>query len=151
MSHKTIQILRMTHLRGPSIWTYVPVIEALVDIGELEDFPSNTLPGFNERLSAWLPGLIEHRCSPGVRGGFLQRLETGTWPGHILEHVALELLTLAGIPDGYGRAREAGPRGVYKVITSSRAVSRAWRPTSGCGALMMTLYTPRGPASRARP
>ena len=119
MSHKTIQILRMTHLRGPSIWTYVPVIEALVDIGELENFPSNTLPGFNERLSSWLPGLIEHRCSPGVRGGFLQRLETGTWPGHILEHVALELLTLAGIPDGYGRAREAGPRGVYKVIISA--------------------------------
>jgi cyanophycin synthetase len=118
MSHKTIQIQRMTHLRGPSIWTYVPVIEALVDIGELEDFPSNTLPGLNERLSAWLPGLIEHRCSPGVRGGFLQRLETGTWPGHILEHVALELQTLAGFPDGYGRAREAGPRGVYKVIVS---------------------------------
>ncbi len=119
MSHKDIRILRMTHLRGPSIWTYVPVIEALVDIGELEDFPSNTLPGLYERLCAWLPGLIEHRCSPGVRGGFLQRLETGTWPGHILEHVALELLTLAGIPDGYGRAREAGPRGVYKVIISA--------------------------------
>jgi cyanophycin synthetase len=119
MSHKDIRILRMTHLRGPSIWTYVPVIEALVDIGELEDFPSNTLPGLNERLSNWLPGLIEHRCSPGVRGGFLQRLETGTWPGHILEHVALELLTLAGLPDGYGRAREAGPRGVYKVIISA--------------------------------
>jgi len=118
MSHKTIEIQRMTHLRGPSIWTYVPVIEAVVDIGELEDFPSNTLPGFNERLAAWLPGLIEHRCSPGVRGGFLQRLETGTWPGHILEHVTLELQTLAGIPDGYGRAREAGPRGVYKVIVS---------------------------------
>ena len=118
MSHKSIEFLRMTHLRGPSIWTYPPVIEALVDIGELEDFPSNTLPGFNERLAAWLPGLIEHRCSPGVRGGFLQRLETGTWPGHILEHVTLELQTLAGIPDGYGRAREAGPRGVYKVIVS---------------------------------
>lgn len=118
MSHKSIEFLRMTHLRGPSIWTYPPVIEALVDIGELEDFPSNTLPGFNERLSAWLPGLIEHRCSPGVRGGFLQRLETGTWPGHILEHVTLELQTLAGAPDGYGRAREAGPRGVYKVIVS---------------------------------
>ncbi len=118
MSHKSIDILRMTHLRGPSIWTYPPVIEALVDIGELEDFPSNTLPGLNERLKAWLPGLIEHRCSPGVRGGFLQRLDTGTWPGHILEHVALELQTLAGAPDGYGRAREAGPRGVYKVIVS---------------------------------
>ena len=118
MSQKNIQFLRMTHLRGPSIWTYPPVIEALVDIGELEDFPSNTLPGFNERLSAWLPGLIEHRCSIGERGGFLQRLVTGTWPGHILEHVALELQTLAGAPDGYGRAREAGPRGVYKVIVS---------------------------------
>ena len=118
MSQKNIQFLRMTHLRGPSIWTYPPVIEALVDIGELEDFPSNTLPGFNERLGAWLPGLIEHRCSIGERGGFLQRLATGTWPGHILEHVALELQTLAGAPDGYGRAREAGPRGVYKVIVS---------------------------------
>ena len=118
MSQKNIQFLRMTHLRGPSIWTYPPVIEALVDIGELEDFPSNTLPGLNERLSAWLPGLIEHRCSIGERGGFLQRLATGTWPGHILEHVALELQTLAGAPDGYGRAREAGPRGVYKVIVS---------------------------------
>lgn len=116
MSQKNIQILRMTHLRGPSIWTYRPVIEAIVDIGALEDFPSNTLPGFNARLSAWLPGLIEHRCSPGVRGGFLQRLETGTWPGHVLEHVALELQTLAGAPGGYGRARDAGPRGVYKVI-----------------------------------
>jgi cyanophycin synthetase len=118
MSQKNIQFLRMTHLRGPSIWTYPPVIEALVDIGELEDFPSNTLPGLNERLGAWLPGLIEHRCSIGERGGFLQRLATGTWPGHILEHVALELQTLAGAPDGYGRAREAGPRGVYKVIVS---------------------------------
>ncbi len=118
MSAKNIQFLRMTHLRGPSIWTYPPVIEALVDIGELENFPSNTLPGFNERLGAWLPGLIEHRCSPGVRGGFLQRLETGTWPGHILEHVALELQTLAGAPDGYGRARDGGPVGVYKVIVS---------------------------------
>jgi len=120
MSHKTIEIQRMTHLRGPSIWTYVPVIEAVVDIGELEDFPSNTLPGFNERLAAWLPGLIEHRCSPGVRGGFLQRLETGTWPGHILEHVTLELQTLAGIPDGYGRAREAGRAASTKSSSACR-------------------------------
>ena len=119
MSNKKIDFLRMTHLRGPSIWTYRPVMEVLVDIGEFEDFPSNMLPGFNERLTAWLPGLIEHRCSPGVRGGFLKRLEDGTWIGHILEHVSLELLTLAGLPDGYGRAREAGPRGVYKVIISA--------------------------------
>ena len=116
MSHKNIEILRTLYLRGPSIWTYRPIIEALIDIGELEDFPSNTLPGFNERLSAWLPGLIEHRCSPGVRGGFLQRMAEGTWPGHILEHVTLELQTRAGMPTGFGKAREAGPRGVYKVV-----------------------------------
>jgi len=126
MSAHTIQFLRMTHLRGPNIWTYRPVIEALIDIGDLEDCPSNTLPGFNERLTAWLPGLIEHRCSVGERGGFLKRLEEGTWPGHVLEHVALELQTRAGMQTGFGKAREAGPRGVYKVVIRTRheAVSR---------------------------
>jgi cyanophycin synthetase len=116
MSAKNILFLRVTHLRGPNIWTYRPVIEALIDIGELEDFPSNLLPGFNDRIKAWLPQMIEHRCTPGVRGGFFQRLDTGTWAGHILEHVSLELQTRAGMPMGFGKAREAGPRGVYKVI-----------------------------------
>lgn len=88
---KTIEIVRVTHLRGPNIWTYRPVIEAWVDIGELEDYPSNTLPGFVDRLCAWLPSLVEHECSPGVRGGFLQRLREGTWAAHILEHLCLEL------------------------------------------------------------
>ena len=127
MSDKNIQFLRMTHLRGPNIWTYRPVMEALVDIGALEDFPSNTLPGFNQRLTAWLPGLIEHRCSVGERGGFLQRLAEGTWPGHIMEHVALELQNRAGMQTGFGKAREAGPRGIYKVVirTRNEVVSRA--------------------------
>lgn len=126
MSTHAIQILRMTHLRGPNIWTYRPVIEALIDIGDLEDCPSNTLPGFGQRLAAWLPGLVEHRCSVGERGGFLKRLEEGTWPGHILEHVALELQSRAGMQTGFGKAREAGPRGVYKVVIRTRheAVSR---------------------------
>ena len=127
MSEHHIDILRMTHLRGPSIWTYRPVIEALVDIGELEDRPSNTLPGFNERLTAWLPGLVEHRCSVGQRGGFLLRLRDGTWPAHIMEHVALELQTRAGMQTGFGKAREAGPRGIYKVAIRTRheAVGKA--------------------------
>ena len=120
MNPHTLEFLRMTHLRGPNIWTYRPVLEALVDIGTLEDHPSNTLPGFNQRLSAWLPGLIEHRCSVGERGGFLQRLEEGTWAGHVLEHVALELQTQAGMQTGFGKAREAGPRGVYKVVIRTR-------------------------------
>ena len=127
MNAKTIQFLRMTHLRGPNIWTYRPVMEALIDIGALEDFPSNTLPGFNQRLTAWLPGMIEHRCSVGERGGFLQRLEEGTWSGHVLEHVALELQTQAGMQTGFGKAREAGPRGISKVVIRTRheAVSRS--------------------------
>lgn len=120
MNRKNIDFINMVHLRGPNIWAYRPVIEALVDIGELEDFPSNTIPGFYDRLNAWLPTLIEHRCSVGERGGFLQRVRQGTWPGHILEHVALELQGLAGMPGGLGRARETPVRGVYKVIV------RAW-------------------------
>jgi cyanophycin synthetase len=120
MKKKDIEIFDVMSLRGPNMWTYRPVLEAWVDIGELEDFPSNTIPGFYERLSTWLPSLIEHRCSIGERGGFLQRLKEGTWPGHILEHVTLELQNLAGMPGGFGKARETPIRGVYKVIV------RAW-------------------------
>ena len=103
-------------LRGPNQWARFPVLEVRVDLGWLEDFPSHTLAGFNDRLMAWLPSMIEHRCSIGERGGFFQRLRTGTWMGHILEHVTLELQTLAGTSVGYGRARETKTRGVYNVI-----------------------------------
>ena len=120
MKTKDIKFLEIRHLRGPNIWTYRPVIEAIVDIGELENFPSNTLPGFVDRLKAFLPSLIEHRCSYGERGGFLRRLEEGTWPGHILEHVSLELQNLAGMPGGFGKARQTQIPGVYKVVI------RAW-------------------------
>ncbi len=120
MNTKDIKFLEIRYLRGPNIWTYRPVIEAVVDIGELEDYPSNTIPGFVDRLKAFLPSLIEHRCSYGERGGFLRRLDEGTWPGHILEHVTLELQNLAGMPGGFGKARETSIRGVYKVVV------RAW-------------------------
>lgn len=130
MKKKFIEFIRMTTLRGPNIWAYRPVIEAWVDIGDLEDFPSNTIPGFNARLSQWLPTLIEHRCSIGERGGFLLRLERGTWPAHIMEHVTLELQNLAGMPGGLGRARETSVRGVYKVIV------RAWHETVTRAALV---------------
>lgn len=121
MNKRDIIIERIAHLRGPNIWTvlYVPVIEAIVDIGDLEDCPSDTVPSVYKRLTAWMPSLIEHRCSPGVRGGFLTRLERGTWPGHILEHVALELQNLAGMKGGFGRTRETSRRGVYKVVITA--------------------------------
>lgn len=117
---KDIRILSAQYLRGPNIWTYRPAIEALVDIGDLEDFPSNLIPGFYERLSAWLPGLIEHKCSYGERGGFLRRVQEGTWPAHILEHVTLELQTQAGQRTSFGKARSTSQRGVYKVVVRSR-------------------------------
>ncbi len=123
MSHKDIRILKVTYLRGPNIWTYRPTLEAWIDIGELEDCPSNTLPGFYERLTQWLPSLEEHHCSPGVRGGFLQRLREGTWPGHIMEHVALELQNQAGMQTGFGKARSTHVRGVYKVVIRTREES----------------------------
>src|SRR5450830_1998543 len=124
---KDIELLRVTHLRGPNIWTYRPVVEAWLDIGELEDFPSNKLPGLADRLTAWLPSLVEHRCGVGEVGGFIQRVREGTWPGHILEHVTLELQTLAGMQGGFGKARSTPVRGVYKVVVRSRneQVSRA--------------------------
>lgn len=119
MNKRDMVIQSIVYLRGPNIWTYISALEAVVDIGDLEDCPSNLVPGLYERLVAWLPSLIEHRCSPGVRGGFLQRLQTGTWPCHILEHVTLALQDLAGVPGhGFGRARETETRGVYKVIVS---------------------------------
>lgn len=120
MNNKTIEILNVMFLRGPNIWTYRSVLEAWVDIGDLEDCPSNTIPGFTDRLMALLPGLIEHRCSVGERGGFLQRLRDGTWPAHILEHAMVELQTLAGMDSGFGRARETVVRGIYKVAVRVR-------------------------------
>ncbi len=119
MNKRDMVILSTVYLRGPNIWTYYSALEAVVDIGDLEDCPSDVVPGLYERLVDWLPSLIEHRCSPGVRGGFLQRLRTGTWPCHILEHVTLALQDLAGVPGhGFGRARETETRGVYKVVVS---------------------------------
>jgi cyanophycin synthetase len=111
-----MEITSLKVLRGPNQWASFPCLEAWVDLGRLEDFPSHTIPGFNERIMAWLPTMIEHRCSIGERGGFFERLRTGTWMGHVLEHVTLELQTLGGTPVGYGRAREANTRGVYKVV-----------------------------------
>lgn len=101
------------------MWTYYPVIEVWIDIGDLEDYPSHLIPGFYERLVKALPSLQEHRCSYGEPGGFLKRVEEGTWPAHILEHLTLELQNLAGIPGGFGKARDGDRRGVYKVMVSA--------------------------------
>jgi len=112
-----MEFLRVWALRGPNFWANFPVVEALIDLGPLAERASNEMPGFNERLMRWLPSLYEHRCSVGEPGGFFQRLERGTYLAHILEHVALELQTLAGSVVGFGKARAASePDGIYRVI-----------------------------------
>jgi cyanophycin synthetase len=116
MTQKRLVILRTMWLDGPNIWTYRSCIESLVDIQELEQFPSNLLPGFYERLTALLPGLAEHRCGIGEPGGFLMRLRDGTYAAHILEHVVIELHLLAGLDVGFGKARETSKSGVYKMV-----------------------------------
>ena len=115
-----LDFLRVTHLRGPNIWTYRPVIEVVIDLGALEELPSNKIPGLYERLLAWLPGLVVHRCGVGEHGGFLERLREGTWAGHILEHVALELQNLAGMKTGFGKTRSTGQHGIYKMAFRTR-------------------------------
>lgn len=111
-----LDIREILMLRGPNIWANYQVLEAWVDLGNLKDASSEEIPGFTERLMECLPGLIEHRCSVGERGGFLQRLNRGTYPAHILEHVTLEMQTLAGHPVGYGKARATCVEGLYKVV-----------------------------------
>jgi len=116
---KTINILDIKYIRGPNMWCWVEVLEALVDIGELEEYPSDKIPGFYDRLVAKLPSLVEHRCSYEERGGFLKRVEEGTWPVHIMEHLTLELQGLAGFAGGFGRARESTTTGIYKLIVAT--------------------------------
>ena len=115
-----IKLLRIHYLRGPNIWTYRSVLEVWLDLGALEDFPSNLLPGFNDRLLGLLPALLEHHCGVGERGGFLQRLNEGTWTGHVLEHVVIELLNLADMPTGFGQTRSTSTHGVYRMVFRAR-------------------------------
>ena len=108
-------------LRGPNIWSRTPAIVLDVDLGVLEDWPSNTIPGFNEALIELIPSLEDHACSLGRRGGFVSRLNDGTWLGHVTEHVALELQSLAGTDAHAGKTRAApGEHGRYNVVYEFR-------------------------------
>jgi cyanophycin synthetase len=105
-------------LRGPNIWSTnrKKLIQMRLNLGEMEHKPTNKIEGFMERLERMLPTLYEHRCSPGVPGGFFQRVIAGTWMGHVVEHIALEIQTLAGMDTGFGRTRETKTPGIYNVV-----------------------------------
>ncbi len=113
-----MKIVEIKAMRGPNYWSVRrgKLIQMKLDLEEMEERPSNTIAGFKERLEALMPTLYEHRCSEGEPGGFFSRVTDGTWMGHIIEHVALELQTLAGMDTGFGRTRGTGKEGEYYVI-----------------------------------
>jgi cyanophycin synthetase len=94
-------------LRGPNIWSVSrkKLIQMRLNLQEMEGRPTNTIDGFYDRMEKLLPSLYSHRCSPGVEGGFFQRVIAGTWMGHVIEHIALEIQSLAGMDTGFGRTR----------------------------------------------
>ncbi len=115
-----MKIAEIKVLRGPNYWSVrrPKLIQMKLDLEEMEQKPTNTIPGFRQRLEKMFPTMIEHRCSVGERGGFFQRVEEGTWMGHVIEHMALELQTLAGMDTGFGRTRGTGVEGEYYVVFS---------------------------------
>lgn len=133
-----MEILEIRTLRGPNYWSgyWKKLIIMRLDIGEYEKKPTNKIKGFYARMVEVMPSLETHGCSYGEPGGFLKRVKEGTWAGHVIEHFALELQTLAGMETGYGRTRETNEKGVYNVVFSyleeevgrfaGRAAVRLW-------------------------
>lgn len=115
-----MKIIKVQALSGPNIWSIQrkKLIQMRLDLEEIEQFPTNKIDGFRERIEAMLPTMIEHRCSEGCRGGFFSRVESGTWMGHVIEHIALEIQSLAGMETGFGRTRETKTPGTYNVVFS---------------------------------
>lgn len=115
-----MKIDKIQALRGPNIWSVQrkKLIQMRLDLEDLEERPTNKIEGFRERIEAMFPTMIEHRCSEGCRGGFFSRVDKGTWMGHVIEHIALEIQTLAGMETGFGRTRETKIPGIYNVVFS---------------------------------
>ncbi|HEX6139769.1 MAG TPA: cyanophycin synthetase [Candidatus Limnocylindria bacterium] len=113
-----MRILETRVYRGPNYWSYDPAIKLVVDLGVLEDFPSNTIPGFVDALLETMPDVGQHSCGTGKAGGFTRRLKEGTWLGHVAEHVALQLQRDAGTEVGRGKTRSTGEPGRYHVVYS---------------------------------
>jgi cyanophycin synthetase len=111
-----VEILEIRALRGPNYYSRYPVIFMKLDIGDLEDRSTDKVEGFRESLEALMPTLIEHRCSLDRRGGFFERVDSGTWAGHIVEHVALELQCLARTEVGFGKTFDTKAKGVYAIV-----------------------------------
>lgn len=115
-----MKILSVQALRGPNLWSVYrkKLIQMRLDLEDLENLPTNKIDGFRDRIKKMFPTMIEHHCSEGVEGGFFMRVDEGTWMGHVIEHIALEIQTLAGMETGFGRTRETKTPGIYNVVFS---------------------------------
>ncbi len=115
-----MRIIEIKVLRGPNYWSIRrdKLIQMRLDLEEMEEHPTNKISGFRDRLEKLLPSMYSHRCSVGTPGGFFERVEEGTWMGHVIEHIALEIQTLAGMDTGFGRTRGTGKEGEYYVVFS---------------------------------
>lgn len=115
-----MRIREINAMRGPNYWSVRrhKLIVMVLDLEEMEELPSNKIDGFSDRLKMMFPSMYSHRCSVGEEGGFFQRVNEGTWMGHVIEHIALEIQTLAGMDTGFGRTRGYGEKGVYNVVFS---------------------------------
>jgi len=111
-----VKILSHRALRGPNYYSRYPAILMRLDIGELDERPTSDVPGFRDRLKALLPSIHDHRCSVGVPGGFLQRVEAGTYAGHVVEHIAIELQNLIGFSVGFGKTVDSYEPRIYNVV-----------------------------------
>ena len=113
-----MKIIEIKILRGPNYWSVrrPKLIQMKLDLEEMEQRPTNSIDGFLERMQILMPSLYEHRCSEDAPGGFFSRVKDGTWMGHVIEHIALELQTLAGMDCGFGRTRGTGIEGEYFVV-----------------------------------
>jgi len=166
-----LRIVSTRVYRGPNVWSYLPSIHLVVDLGSLEQFPSNTIDGFVDGLLELLPGLREHTCSRGHAGGFVERLREGTWAGHVAEHIALQLQQEAGQDLRRGKTRQVkGVPGQYNVVyayndervgvaageLAVRVVNELVRPTPGWdfqteldSFLLAAVRTAFGPSTQA--
>ena len=146
----TLRVLETRVLRGPNYWAREPVIRLLVDLGVLEEYPSNLIPGFTDTLVGLMPSLEDHACSLGRRGGFISRMREGTWVGHIAEHVALELQNLAGTDVRHGKTRAAGKHGQYNCIFEYKEEAVGLEAGRMAVALVNHLVAPDDPAVALR-
>jgi cyanophycin synthetase len=113
-----MKITEVKLLKGPNFWSIKrhKLVQLTIDLEELEQYPTNSIPGFKDRLQQLLPSLYEHKCSEGVKGGFFLRVERGTWMGHVVEHVAIELQRMSGLDVEFGQTRGTGKMGIYHVV-----------------------------------